>query len=83
MKKMMPLPWGVCSCKPACTAHSSLIHGQPAAKILSGQVQVMGRGAKCQARIGVVLTLALAVFLGADGKDRFSSGSSGLGALGL
>lgn len=35
-------PWGVCSCKPTCTAHSSLIHGQAAAEIPQGKVQVMG-----------------------------------------
>lgn len=43
----------------------------------------MGWGAEHQARIGVVLTLALAMFLGAGTKGSVSSGSSGLGALGL
>lgn len=40
-------------------------------------------GVEHQARVGVVLTLALAVILGAGTKGSFSSGSSGLGAQGL
>lgn len=51
-------PLGVCSCKPTCTAHSSLIHGQAAAEILRGERTGYGVGVEHQAGVGSGLDVA-------------------------